>query len=383
MTDAELNRTTAGWLAGTLPEEVAEAFRAALRGSEPLRERAHQMALGFLLAERSEQAALLQQMDAWENDLIFDPPANTDIAHIELLLNERQDEIELRQNMDAWETDLADRPAPPVPFHVWRWLGAIVLAALLFAVLLVWICSPSKYEPSEPAKTTKPVPPQKSFDLAPPQPTPAPLEKNVPEPQKSNSKDDLPSQVRPQYIALAEDNYRQSAVTTDNLRSDFMLPLDEMPPKIKDHNPDNPFNTGLDDVTDAPGTVRPRLLVDHQRALSAFENRRWPEAVRRLDILLSQLSESEKPPYQLLLGGACFEQREFQRAAAVFSQKTLQDDPILGFDAQRYELLSRLADLPAGKDAFGRLIQNIRQDPENPNRDLVENLLRKIPNWQD
>ncbi|MEQ1745148.1 MAG: hypothetical protein ABMA02_06980 [Saprospiraceae bacterium] len=377
MTDAELHRMTAGWLAGTLPDEAAEAYRAALQDSEPLRERVRQMALGFLLAERSEHATLLQQMEAWENDLSAEPPADTDTARIELLLNERQDEIELRQNMDAWEADLADRPEPPVRFPVWRWLGVIVFSALLFAILLVWICSPPDYVPPG-----KPAPSRPSLNHTPPSQAPAAPGNEQPKPLKSNENGSVPPPDKHQYIALAEDIYRQAAVTTENLRSTLTNPPDQSQPKPNTRSPDNPFNTGLEDGA-VPQGAGPSVVDGlHQEALAAFENRRWAEAARRLDVLLSQLPGSEKPPYLLLLGGAYFEQGEFRRAAAVFSQKPLQDDPVCGFDAQRYELLSRLADLPAGKDAFGRLIQNIRQDPENPNRDLVENLLRKIPNWQ-
>lgn len=139
--------------------------------------------------------------------------------------------------------------------------------------------------------------------------------------------------------------YRRSAIATDNIRSA------------------------------GAGTLEPF----RRSAIVAYESRRWPEAVRALDALLAQLAESEKPPYLLLLGGAHFEQGDFPRAIEVFSRKALSDDPEYGYDAQRYELLSRVANLPAGKDALRQLIRSIRQDPDNPNRELAADILRKTP----
>lgn len=373
MTDAELHQKTTGLLAGTLPDDVAAQFRAALRDSEPLREQARLMALGLLLGERSEQLDLLQKMDGWENEIAVETPADTDTARLELLLNERQDELEMRRNMDAWESGLATDAAAPAPFPLWRWVGAIVLSALLFAALMTWICSPATTE--QPAPGTPAPPSQPPVHQPQPPKSQAPQIKQ-PAPQPSGNQNSAPPVVRHQYIALAESIYRQSAITTGNVRSINANPPDR-PPKP---NSNGNFRTGLEDATVSDGSGATDLLDALRKgALTAYENRRWPEAVRLLDAVLQQLPASEKPAYLLLLGGAHFEQGDFPRAIEVFSRKALSDDPEYGYDAQRYELLSRVANLPAGKDALRQLIRSIRQDPDNPNRELAADILRKTP----
>ncbi len=373
MTDAELHQKTAGLLAGNLSDADAEQFRAALRDSEPLREQARRVALGLLLAERSEQADLLRRMDVWENEIASEIQPDTDAARLELLLNERQDELELLRNMDAWENELDEPTVPIAPFPVWRWIGTIVLAALLVAVLLTWICSPRP----EPTAPKNPATPSLSPTGQPRPSQPQPSQKDQPVPQPSGEKNTPATPTRHQYIALAKEYYRQSAVTTGNIRS---MPAASSGTRQPRRNPpDGGFHTGLEDATvsDGSGTVPFDAL--RREALAEYENRRWPQAARLLDVLLLQLSESEKPPYLLLLGGAFFEQGDFQRAASVFSQKTLSNHPEYGADAQRYELLSRLAELPAGEVAFRQLIRTIRQDPDNPNRDLADKLKNTIP----
>ncbi|MBL7795791.1 MAG: hypothetical protein JNJ90_04730 [Saprospiraceae bacterium] len=373
MTDAELHKKTAGLLAGTLPEADAEQFRATLRDSEPLREQARRVALGLLLGEHSEQLDLLQKMDGWENEMSAETPADTDTARLELLLNERQDEIELLQKMDVWENDLVEPTAPSAPFPVWRWVGTIVLAALLVAVLLTWICSPRP----EPTAPENPATPSLSPTGQPRPSQPKPSEKDQPAPKPSGEKNTTAPAAKHQYIALAKEFYRQSAVTTGNIRSIPTAPPGARQPR---HNPPGGgFHTGIEDATVSDGSAAESFDALRSEALTRFENRRWPEAVRALNALLGQLPESEKPVYLLLIGGAFFEQGDFQRAASVFSQKSLSDHPEYGYDAQRYELLSRLADLPAGGVAFRQLIRTIRQDPDNPNRELVAEILRKTP----
>lgn len=328
MTDAELHQKTAGLLAGTLPEADAEQFRAALRDSEPLREQARRVALGFLLAERSEQADLLRRMDVWEQEIATETPTDTDTARLELLLNERQDELELLRNMDAWENDLN----PPTSSDTSRkWLRWVVWpAALLLVALLWWWYSASHINP-EPS----PVMPPPNFPDT-------PIRQQEPPVQSAPVQ---PPSGKHLYVAMARSLYRQSAIATDNIRS-----------------------SGAD-------TLEPL----RRAALAEYEKGHWQPAGRMLDALLPQLPESEKPAYLLLLGGAFFEQGDFRRAASVFSQKALQNHPEYGHDAQRYELLSRLADLPADEAAFRKLIRTIRLDPDNPNRDLVDKLKKTIP----
>lgn len=373
MIDTELHQKIAGLLAGTLTEDVAEQFRAALGDSKPLREQARLVALGLLLGEHSEQLDLLQKMDGWENEMSAETPVDTDTARLELLLNERQDEIELLRNMDAWEQDKnGEQPVLVTPFPIWRWVGAIVLSALLIAMMLTWICTPAG-RTTAPETPTKPNP-----SLNPPVPPSIYQvpEKNQPSSRPSSDQNTIPVPPKHQYIALAESIYRQSAITTENVRSINANPPDR-PPKP---NSNGNFRTGLEDATVSDGSGATDLLnALRQGALTAYESRRWPEAARALDALLARLAEPEKPPYLLLLGGAHFEQGDFRRAIEVFSRKALSDDPEYAYDAQRYELLSRVANLPADGDALRQLIRSIRQDPDNPNRELAAEIRRKTP----
>ncbi len=322
MTDAEIYTQTAGLLTGILPAEAAERFRARLRESEPLRDRARQVAWSLLLAEHSEAQALLQQMAEWETHIAAEQPADTDTARIGLLLNEHQAETELLRNMETWESE---QPRPTSRRH-WRKAIWLVALLLLFVSLAVWRYTQVPSPPT-PAQPSNEIPSN-----------PKPPNQKPPNQKPSNS------QNQPRHIAFARDLYRQSGISSDYLRS-----------------------AGAE----APDTLR-RLALD------AYENRRWPAAIRALDSLLPGLADTERPDFLLLLGGACFEQGAYGRAASIFAQRSLKNDPVLGPDAQRYELLSRLAAWPADSNALHQLIRVVRRDPGNPNRGLAVEVSQRL-----